>query len=122
MRKALVAALVAAFSLSGCSSLMSNLPTRDDVNGAIKTVQDATVAVCGFLPTVIQVGGYFDPGVASAGAAAQAICNAVAKTKPSLIGGPTSRKVPVWSTHGWKVTGKIVNARRMSAFKHKTER
>jgi len=118
----LLAVCLAGLTLGGCSSLTASLPTRDDVNGAIKAVQDATVAVCGFLPTVIQVGGYFNPGVATAGAAAQAICDAVAKTKPALVGGPTSRKVPVWSTHGWRVTGRIVNPSRFNAFKHKTER
>ncbi len=123
MRKALAAALVAAFSLAGCSSLsqIAKLPTSTDVNGAIKSVQDATVAVCGFLPTVIQVGGIFNPGVATAGAAAQAICDAVAKSKPAVVGG-RGNSVKVWSTHGWKVTGHVVNAARFNAFKHKTER
>jgi hypothetical protein len=121
MRKVLMAALVAAFSLSGCSSLTTKLPSRDDVNGAIKAVQDATVAVCGFLPTVIQVGGYFNPSIATAGAAAVAICNAVAKDKPAIVGG-RGKSVKVWSMKGWKVTGKVVNSARFSAFKHKTER
>ncbi len=81
MRKFLFAApLIAAVMLSGCATTTGGVDTKV----LIEQIRQATVAVCGFLPTVTTVADILlagNPAIITVGAISNAICEAV-KTIP----------------------------------------
>ena len=80
MRKLLSSVCLSAFMLAGCT-------TTSGITTTIQQIQAAAVAVCGFLPTAIQIASLF-PGVdiyvGTAGAIATQICAAVTAQTPPL--------------------------------------
>ena len=90
MRKFLIGtSLAAVMSFGGCATTSST-----DIAATIAQVQQIAVQICAFIPTAATVAGILatgNPAVATASAAAAAICAAVtpAKAAGKLRGVPT---------------------------------